>query len=107
MLSSQSEAKRRLWNLAFGPARLTLPRGKRRLLQKRYLRAERSERKMKALDRIPFLGVWIDRRTVRSHEYLAVHHLPHSTRVAKAIVRPVTRPALPLLVFLSSLGAIA
>ena len=97
-------AKARLWNMAYGPGRLRYSRSLRRKMQRHYDRAERSERKLKSSGRIPFLGVYLDRRTIKAHLYLAALRLPHSESVvaaATSVAPPVSRPILPLMALLA------
>jgi hypothetical protein len=72
-------------------------RGKKALYAKYLARVERTNRKQKALEKVPFLGVRIDATTVRRHRYLKAHGLNHSSAVASVLLRQDTSERVPSL----------
>jgi hypothetical protein len=58
-------------------------KGQRTLYAKYLARHARSKQKMRAVEKVPFLGVRIDRTTVRRHRYLNAHGLDYSASVAR------------------------
>jgi hypothetical protein len=62
--------------------RFKTDRAVRTLGRKAGLRAERSTRKLRSQDSIPFAGVWIGKRVVKNHRYLRDHGFNHSPSVA-------------------------
>lgn len=61
------------------------------LASKRLRRAERANRKAQAAKRIPFVGRVIDRKTVLSHRYRAVHGLEFSSAVAAVAIAALVK----------------